>query len=209
MKKIFLLCLIIPIVLHLQSVTIQAQSKVDAPSVLYHNEIKGDVHLIVGYTYKSTPSTSPFLKKVDIVQTGEIRRDIKFYSNNTSTEEWRSGNTRFASPTGNSDVIIVNYVTDDNQGYHDAVDFTELSWITKESFRGIKEHENKKCYIYQLDDLSALIDETTLNPVAFESKSMSVAYTYSNATEKSLQLPEKYLKKIQQNRRANAGGPIE
>ncbi len=84
-------------------------------------------------------------------------------------------------------------------------DFQELAWITKETFQGLQTQEGVKYYVYKLDDQMAWVSESTLLPMRFESNSQEVTYTYKEPPAEALHLPEKYVQKLEQVKRAWTG----
>jgi hypothetical protein len=189
------------------------------PDPLYRNQLSGNLSFHAKYTHK-TPTANPNLTeaekkafqevqsqfhkitRLEVVQTGEVRKDRVFYDDGSHFEIWRSGNMRFKSSSLSNSTDL--YFTD-QYGYQDPPDFTDLTWITRETYQGAQIRESRKCHVYKLQDRSAWIDAATLLPLYQDSSSLTITYTYQDPPSDPLKLPEKFTRQLAQLKNVLAG----
>ena len=152
----------------------------------------------------------PQLDRLEIVKTAEIRREMQHYTNGTVLEIWKSGEITFSVDSTNPGLISVSSPSmtahpEDAASAQGGGDFAELSWVNSGNFRGEEVRQGIKCFVYKAGDRAAWLDEPTRLPVFFQSAKMQVAYTYKSAPAESLQLPDKFTKKLERVKRAWMG----
>ena len=197
----------------------QENQDVHPPNPLYHPSLVGDMSFTKRITYK-TPGANKELndeqkaaeqfqaqfgkvKRMDVVQTGNIRRDRFIFDNGNDHETWRWGNSRFSVYDSHPNLILVNIVSD--TGYQDMPDFPELQWITGKAFQGMEKQNGTECYFYKEGPVKAWISTATLLPVSFESDTQEVSYSYRKPPSTPLQLPQKFHRKLEEINKAWSG----
>jgi len=213
-----LILLTVPLIGQEQS---PASNESSRPQPPYVGTLSGDFSFVKKITYKPLPSTGssgaapkeavavgglpPDLAELDAVKTGTLRRDRKQFVDGTSSEVWRSGILRFILNSANPTYVLLAHATPD--GYQDTPDFDELKWISGDCFQGEREFQGKKCYVYQLNDQIAYINQANRLPLSFDSNAMQVSYSYQDSPSEPLKLPAAFTKKFQEVNRAWSGQP--
>ncbi len=183
----------------------------------YVGALTGEFTFTKVITYKAQPKKkelpeaqqtavpTPDIEKLEVVQKSGLREDKISYVDGTSAEIWRSGPARFIIRSTNPKDVI--FIIPSPDVYQDEPDFKELKWVNGNLYQGEKSLQEKKCYVYKLNDQTVWIDETSHLPIYFESTTMQVAYTYKTAPGGPFQMPAYCTKRFDEIMRACSGKP--
>ena len=154
-------------------------------------------------------SKFPRLEKLDVVKTGMTAKEIQHFSNGTSLEVWKWGDTTFQVYSANPNQIMV---TAPGMGPAEAdaavsglAEFGEFAWVSSKAYHGEEVKQGFKCSFYKAGDQMAWVDQKSRLPVFFQSSKVQVLFTYRVSPEGSLLLPERFTKKLEAVKRAWMG----
>ncbi|MDR1145576.1 MAG: hypothetical protein LBK71_05510 [Verrucomicrobiales bacterium] len=197
--------------------TDKAKSRPTPPDPLYRGQLGGDFTFVAEYQYKEPPAgakdqqpsqaardffnSRPKTIKLEAVQTGTIRRDIRYFNTDTFTETWRYGGMRFVRRSYNP----TTYDIGDSGSVPDQQDLGELNWVTAATYQGEQTRKGRKYHVYQLGDRTAYVTADTLQPAWVESDTLLITYTFGPPPDQPLKIDEKLLKGLQKVRRSWAG----
>lgn len=154
-------------------------------------------------------SQFPEVAKLEVIKTGQIRKEIEHFTNGSSLERWKSGQITFLVNSASPGQIWVTgpgmTPGESAASTQNEADFSELTWVNQGSYRGEEAGQGVKYFVYKSGDRLAWLDQATRLPVLFQSSKMKVLYTYQPPPDQPLQLPEKYIQKMEAVKRAWAG----
>ncbi|MDR1304890.1 MAG: hypothetical protein LBK76_06660 [Verrucomicrobiales bacterium] len=195
----------------------KTKAKPVPPKPLYRGQLGDDFTFVAEYEYQEPPAgakdqqpnraareffnSRPKTIKLEAVQTGTIRRDTRYFNNDTFTEVWRYGGMRFVRRSYNP----TTYDIGDAGSVADQRDLGELDWITADTYQGEQTRKGRKYHVYQLGNRAAYVEVDTLQPSWVESDTLLVTYTFGPPPEQPLKIDEKLLKGLQKVRRSWAG----
>ncbi len=139
-------------------------------------------------------SRFPVPQEMESKQFENLRWDKMTYTSGLSTETWRAGNYRLTSRSTSPGAVSI--LSASQTGYKDSIDFQELEWVSKETYQGEQTLQDKPCYVYKQADQTVWIDKQTKLPLAYESSSLQINYTYREM-DQPLRLPEGLALKLQ------------
>jgi hypothetical protein len=202
----------------------QETDSAEAPQRPFIGPLPANFSLVKKFTY---PSDDPSLtaddkasqglgtntKEVDVVKSGPLRKDTETFLDGTACTIWREQFYRMTTYAAHPDGVAMSVAGGPNDSpqlgrYRDPSDFPELAWIDQAGpagFQGIQMQRGRKCYAFKSGDQTAWVDISTKMPVLFKSKLMEVAYTFSDAPDEPLQLPDGYAAKLEKFKRALRG----
>jgi ribosomal protein L19 len=201
---------LLPMLLAIGGCVIPVFAQEQTPVALYHKNLADSVSLTKNYVYKTKPDETqlteaqkkirqfldkfPKLDHIEIVQTGNLRRDKQYFLNGNTIEIWRTGDKRLLIDSTNPSYVAVNTA---GENYQDEPDFPELDWIASDCLKGTQDLNGISCQIYQSGGQTAWINQSTLLPVALETNDLQITYTFKNPSS-PLQLPAELKKKLEQ-----------
>lgn len=153
----------------------------------------------------------PKTEKLDVTKTGQIRKEIEQMTNGTEIERWKSGQISFLVASTLPGQILVNApgmsAGGGPFGTGDALDFSEMSWVSQSAFSGAESRQGTPCFVYKNGAQRAWINASTRLPEFFESPEVRICYVYKTP-DGPLELPAKYVKKFEDVTKAWTGRAI-
>lgn len=150
------------------------------PSTSHSSSIQGDIPL-----------------EINIMQTGDTRKEIWHCVNGTVIEKWRYQHYRFFTNPSNPASVGVHLERGlPEEQEQDLASLDEVSWVAMAFFHGEQQIQGRKCFVYKRGNETAWIDETSRLPIAYESARVRIAYMYPPAPAQALQLPQALMAKV-------------
>ncbi|MES2308805.1 MAG: hypothetical protein V4507_08095 [Verrucomicrobiota bacterium] len=150
----------------------------------------------IGSAADTAPASSPLakslrIKKIEVSQSGNIRRDQSLWSDGTQTEDWYVDEIYiYQDPRGWITSLNPKTMSSGTIQRRDASDY--FKWLSLDNYKKIVLYEGKKAYQYSENDQTAWIDVTTLFPLAYQRGTETCVYRFKGPFPEELVLPKKY-----------------
>ncbi len=204
-----------------------ADSEKEAPQDPQMRDLPHSIALMKTFVYKPTPEDpnqtpkekaakefleqmSPRLLKVEVLKSGEIRKENRRYSTGKTAEVWRSGRVTFFEDSTNPGIVMVSTPemrqdSDDTGPAKEVADFEELGWVSREAFQGRETRQGVPCLMYKNGSLAAWLDASTRLPILFVAGDHHITYSYKPLSQGPLVLPDRLVKELNRSIRGWRG----
>lgn len=193
-----------------------ADSEKEPPKDPQLHDLPHSISLVKTFTYKPTPEDpnetpkqkaakeffarlAPRLVKVEVLKSGEVRKENRRYANGKTAEVWRSGRVTFFEDSNNPGIVMsstpeMRRDSDDTSPATEVPDFEELGWVNRGAFAGRETRQGVPCLVYKSGSVTAWLDESTQLPLLVVAGDHNITYSYKPLGQAPLVLPERLVK---------------
>lgn len=159
---------------------------------------KPPVRWVVEFTYPPRAGgVARRPSKTTVDHTKSATRVVETMTDGSSTERWFSHGFEITRVPGSSEVVVVppEIPSDPNSADYSRVFFPRLGWVTEQAYQGKEKRDGREAYLFEgpygtASTQRAFLSAETLLPVALESRSFTMRYSFLPA--ETVELPAEF-----------------